>query len=322
MTTLVTGGTGFVGIHVVRQLAEQGGMVVSLSSRGVLDDVARQFLGEASRQVVCLKADVLELDRLRQGIREFGVETVVHGAAITAIGELEREVSHQAVMVNVGGTATVLEASRMEGVTRFIYLSSGTVYGSGDPQIPLREETLLNPKGIYAITKHAGEQIVSRYLDLFPIEGAILRISAPYGPLERPTGRRELMSPIYGWCRAAKAGEEVTLTDDLQRDFTYAVDMARGIVLTCRVPVLRHRVYNISSGCNVFFSEILGVLAKIRPQFKVRRVEVSSTSDFFRESLRGPLDISRAKEDLGFCPEYDLEGGLRSYLDWLERFPV
>lgn len=322
MTTLVTGGTGFVGTHVMRELAEQGETVASVSTHGFLDDAARQFLGDAGEQIICLKADILDLDKLREELRRLAVKTVVHGAAITAIGELERELPHQAVMVNVGGTATILEASRCEGVSRFIYLSSATVYGSGDPRIPLREEAVLNPTGVYAITKRAGEEIVTRYLDLFGMEGAILRISAPYGPLERPSGRRTVMSPIFDWCRAAQAGEEIVLSEDLERDFTYAVDTARGVMLACRAQALAHRIYNIASGRNVRFSVVLETLSRLRPQLRVQRKEVDSSSSFFRESLRGPLAIERPKGDLGFSPEYDIERGLRSYLDWLERFPV
>lgn len=322
VATLVTGGTGFVGIHVMRQLVEQGETVVSVSTSGSLDDVARQFLGNLVERVICVKADILDLGKLREEIRKLSVKTVVHGAAITAIGELEYEIPHQAVMVNVGGTATILEASRCEGISRFIYLGSATVYGSGDPRIPLREDAVLNPTGIYAITKRAGEEIVSRYFDLFEMDGTIVRISAPYGPLERPSGRRTVMSPLFGWCQAAVDGGEVVLEEDLERDFTFVVDTARVVVLTCQVRTLAHRVYNASSGCNVRFSEVLEMLSRLRPKLRVRYAEVGGSSGFFRESLRGPLSIARAREDLGFSPEYNLERGLRSYLEWRERHPV
>ena len=322
MTTLLTGGTGFVGIHVMRQLVEQGETVVSVSTSGSLDDTARQFLGNLGERVICVKADILDLGKLREEIRRLSVKTVVHGAAITAIGELEHEVPHQAVMVNVGGTATILEASRCEGISRFIYLSSATVYGSGDPCIPLREETFLNPTGIYAITKRAGEEIVSRYFDLFGMDGAIIRISAPYGPLERPSGRRTVMSPLFGWCQTAVAGGEVVLEEDLERDFTYVVDTARVVMLACQVRTLANRIYNASSGCNVSFSKVLETLSRLRPKLRVRYAEIGGSSSFFRESLRGPLSIARAREDLGFSPEYNIERGLRSYLEWRERHPV
>ncbi len=319
---MVTGGTGFVGIHVMRQLALQGEIVISVSTRGLLDPVATEFLGDAVEKILSEQGDILDLARLRDLIRHFKILTVVHGAAITAIGELEREVPHQAVMVNVGGTATVLEAARLEGVVRFLYLSSATIYGSGDPAVPLREEIISHPAGIYAITKRAAERVVERYSELFGIEAAILRISTPYGPLERPTGRRELMSLIYDWCRTAMKGQEITLAEDLERDFTYAVDTARGVALACGVSRLPYLLYNISSGRNFRFSEVLGVLKRLRPKLRVHYQTPSNMDSFFRNTLRGPLDISRAREHLGFNPEYSLERGLGSYLDWLEEHPV
>jgi nucleoside-diphosphate-sugar epimerase len=306
----------------MRQLAEQGESVISVSTSGALDDLARRFLGETAQRIVCVKADVLDLEKVKAVLHEFAVETVIHGAAITAIGDLEREVPYQAVMVNVGGTATMLEASRLQGIQRFFYLSSATIYGSGDPEIPLREDARPNPSGIYSITKQAAEQIVCRYFDIFKIKGAILRISTPYGPMEKPSERRELMSPIYGWARAAMAGEEVSLKGDLQRDFTYVADTARGVVLAWQARRLSHRLYNISSGLNIAFSEALETLKRLRPKFRVRINQTTEMVDFFRESLRGPLDIGQARKDLGFVPEYDLERGLKSYLDWLERFPI
>lgn len=322
MSILVTGGTGFVGIHIMRQLAETGESVVSMSTTGRLDETAQEFLGSAAESVNCLKADILNLDGLRRDINRMEIHTVVHGAAITAIGDLEREVCREAIMVNVGGTGTVLEASRLEGVKRFVHLSSATVYGSGDPTVALDEETALRPMGIYAITKRAAEEIALRYFELFDMDGAIMRISAPYGPLERPTGRRTVMSPVYEWCRAALKGDVVQLADDLERDLTYVADTAKCVVLACEASALPHPVYNVSSGRNVAFSQVLETLTRIRPGFSFRKEPGGDGADFFRASLRGPLSMQRAREDLGFVPQYDLEAGIEDYLSWLDKHPL
>ena len=322
MAVLVTGGTGFVGIHTMRQLALQGETVVSVSTRGALDEIAMELLGDAAGRIISEQGDILDLARLKELLHQFEIKTVVHGAAITAIGELERKVPHQAVMVNVGGTVTVLEAARLEGVTRFIYLSSAIIYGSGDPAVPLREERAPQPAGIYAITKRSAESVVERYSELFGMETAILRISTPYGPLERPTGRRELMSPIYDWCRAAMKGQEITLAEDLERDFTYAADTARGVTLACSASKLPYLLYKISCGKNFRFSEVLKLLQRLLPKLRIQYQIPNKMNSFFRNTLRGPLDTTRAREHLGFNPEYNLERGLRSYLAWLERHPV
>ena len=322
MSVLVTGGTGFVGIHVTAQLAESGESVVAFSAEGELDDVARDFLGPARERVTCVKGDVLDLESLRATIDRHGADRVIHGAAITAIGDLEPEAARQAALVNVGGTATVLEAARLAGVKRFVHLSSASVYGAADPRVPLDEEAPLEPNGIYGITKRAGEDIVRRYLELFGVDGVILRLSAPYGPLERPNPLRTVMSPVFHWCRAALNGDEVELADDLERDLTYVSDTARCVVLAFQSSKLRHGVYNASCGENLRFSDILAALARVRPGFRFRLKEGGKLSPFFRDSLRGALFMERARTDLGFVPRYDIESGLSRYLEWLERHPI
>ena len=289
MSVLVTGGTGFVGIHVVAQLAESGETVVALSMEGELDDASRDFLGPGGGRVVCEKGDVLDLDTLCAVMERHGVERVIHGAAITAIGDLEPQAARQAAVVNVGGTATVLEAARRAGVNRFVHLSSASVYGATDPEVPLEEDATLAPRGIYGVTKRAGEDVVRRYFELFGMKGAILRLSAPYGPLERPNPLRTVMSPVFHWCRAALDGEEVEVADDLVRDLTYASDAARCVVLAFSRTGLKHQVYNASCGENLRFSDILAALARVRPGFRFRLREGGALSPFFRDSLGGPF---------------------------------
>lgn len=322
MSVLVTGGTGFVGIHIVAQLAELGERVVALSVEGELDDVSREFLGPALERVACVKGDILDLDTVRAVMERHDVDRVIHGAAITAIGDLEPEAARQAAVVNVGGTATVLEAARLAGAGRFVHLSSASVYGATDPDIPLEEEAALEPRGIYGITKRAGEEIVRRYMELFGMDGVILRLSAPYGPLERPNPLRTVMSPVFHWCRAALHGDEVELADDLVRDLTYVSDTARCVVLAFQSSKLHHRVYNASCGQNLRFSDILAALTRVRTGFRFRLKESGALSPFFRDSLRGPLSMKRARADLGFAPRYDIERGLARYLEWLEGHPI
>ena len=322
MSVLVTGGTGFVGIHVAAQLAEMGESVVTLSVEGKLDRGALELVGAARERITCVEGSVLDLGRLRWIVDRYGVDRVIHGAAITAIGKLEKEAAHQAVLTNVGGTATVLEAARLAKLKRFLHLSSASVYGATDPEVPLEEDAPLDPRGIYGITKRAGEEIVRRYFELFGIDGAILRLSAPYGPLEHPNPMRTVMSPVFDWCRAALNGEEVELADDLVRDLTYVSDAARCVVLAFHGSKLPHTVYNASCGENLRFSDILAALARVRPGFRYRLREGGALSPFFRDSLRGPLSMERAKEDLGFVPQYDIESGLSRYLEWLERHRI
>lgn len=321
MSILVTGGTGFVGLHLLKALADGSEPVLSLSTSGALEETAREFLGEAVGRIRVLKGDVTDVEALRRLAHEEQVRTIVHAAAITAIGDTEARLAYGAVRVNVGGTAALLEAAREVALRRFVYVSSATNYGPCDPRVPIPEDQPLRPLGIYAVTKVAAENLALRYAELFNIPAAIVRISAPYGPLERPTGGRQVMSPLYEWCRAALAGGSVSLEADLERDFTYIADTVEGLRLVCRAPQLPHTVYNIACGQNLRFSEILATLQRIRPALTIARAD-RKMDPFFAQSLRGPLDITRARKDLGFAPRYDLEAGLREYLAWLAQHPI
>jgi nucleoside-diphosphate-sugar epimerase len=320
VTVLVTGGEGFVGMHVVRGLAAAGERVVSLGIGEGLGEVGQAFLGGLGEQVVFENGDVTDLMSVERVARDHSVDEIVHGAAVTAIGATERAAAHDAAMVNVGGTATVLEAARVRGVRRLVYLSSAMVYGAGEPTVSLGEDREPRPLGIYALTKHAGESLVVRYADLFGLDVGILRLSAPYGPLERPTESRSLMSPIFGWCRAALAGQAVALDADLERDFTFVGDTADAVVRAVRARALPERVYNVAGGVNVRFSEVLAILAGLCPGFAVARgTRPDEEESFFQASRRGPLAIARARRDLGWHPQTSLVDGLQTYLDWLGR---
>ena len=253
MSILVTGGTGFVGIHVTAQLAELGEAVVALSSEGELDDASFDFLGPGQERVTCVKGNVLDLDAVRAVMDRHGVDRVIHGAAVTAIGDLEREGARQATVVNVGGTATVLEAARLAGVKRFVHLSSASVYGATDPDVPLEEDAALAPRGIYGITKRAaGRRRAPLLRDVRHGRGH----PAPVRPLRSP-GTPQSPADCHvaslHWCRTALKGDEVELADDLVRDLTYVSDTARCVVLAFLKTDLEHQVYNASCGENLRF---------------------------------------------------------------------
>ena len=317
MSVLVTGGEGFVGVHVVRGLAAAGERVVSLGVGGGLDADGQALLGDLGHRVAFLEGDVRDLSALRRVIKAHEVERIVHGAAVTAIGDMEREAAHVAVMVNVGGTTSTLEAARLASVRRFVYVSSAMVYGAGDQAVSIGEDRETRPTGIYAITKRAAEALVLRYMDLFGLDAVILRLSAPYGPLEHPTESRRLMSPIFTWCRAARAGMPVCLAADLERDFTFVGDTADAIVRAVRADGLPERIYNVAAGRNVRFSEVLATHGRLWPGLDFTHVGQREVDSFFLESLRGPLEVVRAQRDLGWSPRTNLAEGLNTYLDWL-----
>jgi UDP-glucose 4-epimerase len=285
--------------------------------------VALRFLDDVIRQVAFVQADVRDRDAVRNCLRERGVEAVVHAAAITATRpDMERLRSPETVEVNVMGTVAVLEAARVEPLHRIVHVSSGSIYGRTDPLVPLRETAPANPVGLYPITKWAGEQIARRYAEVHELPVVAVRLTLPFGPMERDTGSRALLSPFAGWIRSALAGEELLLPDlGAGRDYTYAEDVARAIVAVLEGERLRYDTYNVGNGRRHTVAEIVealrehfpGLRCRVAPEDEAVRLAVGPRTE------RGPLDPARLFEDRGYRPSYDLKAGLARTVEWIKR---
>ena len=173
--------------------------------------------------------------------------------------------------INIGGLANVLELARIAGVRRFVYVSSGAAYGlaAGTDQT-YSEDMPAAPDSIYGITKYAGELITRRYGELYGFEQVSVRLSTPYGPMERVTGHRAVMSALYQWTGQVARGEPLSVQADSfapddGRDYTYAVDTARGLQAILDAPELSHDLYNLTTGVWITYREILDALAEIAP---------------------------------------------------------
>ena len=317
MVTLVTGGTGFVGANIVRDLAGNGHQVVSFDINGP-DQLLRDFLGDDLSAVTFVQGDIVDrasVDRLGQDHR---IDKIVHAAVYTVNREaLEIERSRDVVAINLEGTANLLELARTQQVSRFVYVSSGAVYGAALPgDQTLNEETPPVPENLYGITKFASEMITRRYGELHGFSTASVRLSTPYGPVERVTGHRAIMSVFYDWTGRAVRGESITAEDmDQGRDYIYIADIADGIRAVLDAPALPHGLYNLTTGIWLIFQEILDAVIELSPGTQVvtpAAVDKSGSEGY----SRGPLSGHRLFDDLGWTPKYGLKAGLADYIKW------
>ena len=321
MATLVTGGTGFVGSNIVKTLAQRGHEVVCFDVVEA-DAVVRSYLEPWAGQVSFLQGDILNRGNLEGVAADHHITKIVHAAVFTAIlPDIETERSRDIVDVNVLGTANLLDLACDLSLERFLYVSSGAVYGqSRGTEAVLTEDAVLDPRNLYASTKYTSEQLARRYSELMGVPAVSARLSSPYGPMERVTGHRALLSVLYEWTGNVVRGEPITLADrSLGRDYTYVADTAAGIVTILDAPSLSHNVYNVSAGGLVTLEDIVEALTELRPSLQVMEDPAKEFAILQRGGSRGALDISRLREDLGFSAGYDLKAGLDEYLSWREN---
>ena len=324
MATLVTGGTGFVGANIVRELARAGHEVVSYDVSPA-DDLVRQFIADWNDQISFVQGDIRDQDAVTSLASSHSIDKIIHAATYTVNQHaLEVERGRDVVGINVEGLANVLELARIAGVQRCLYVSSGAAYGiaAGTDQT-YSEEMPVSPDSMYGITKYAGELITRRYGELHGFSTVSVRLSTPYGPMERVTGHRAVMSALYQWTGQMARGEPLQVqTDSFDpeegRDYTYSVDTARGLQTILDAPELPHDLYNLTAGPWITYREILETLAEMEPGTPTPAGVADGAAARARASVpsRGPLSGHRLRQDLGWQPDFDLRGALTDYLQW------
>ena len=227
--------------------------------------------------------------------------------------DIERDRSRSIVDINVTGTANLLDLATTLSMERFLYVSSGSVYGEGlDPGGVLQEEIKLYPRTLYASTKYASELLTRRYGELHGFQTVSTRLSSPYGPMERVTGHRAVMSVLYEWTRDAVRGGSIRLGDrTASRDYTYVADTASAICSILDAPSLSYGEYNIASGYAHTLEEIARALKEARPSVEIVDDPTYQVRSLRPDTARGPMDVTRLREDVGFQPAYDLVSGIR-----------
>ena len=302
MKSLVTGGAGFIGSHLVDALLEMGHEVIVLDnlSTGRLENLAQVKNNVRIRQCD-LGIDGDWKDSFS------GIDWVFHLAALADIVPSIQE-PEAYFRSNVDGTFNVLQASRQAAVRRFVYVASSSSYGV--PSVfPTPEISKICPQYPYALTKYLGEELVLHWAKVYALEALSLRFFNVYGPRSRTSGT---YGAVFGVFLAQKlAGEPFTVVGDGEqtRDFTYISDIVSAL-LGAAQSQYSNRVYNVGSGSTVSVNRLVQLLGGRRVFIPKRPGEPECTYG----------DITRIQEELGWKPRVSIEQGVQILLSNIDAW--
>lgn len=317
MQVLITGGMGVIGAETSRKFVREGHRPVVFARHR--DD---SLIGDIADKIEFEPGDILDMPRLLDVIKRHQVTHIVHAAAF--VGAVSAANPPLSIQVNVLGTVNVLEGARLFDVRRVVFTSAKGIYGPirgeyGPPHYrPIPEDMPKDPQRIYDSAKLMAEQTVLYYAKTFDIDAAILRFATTYGPGK--TARHGKMGVTSQIVEAPFNGRPFhhPYGSEAKDDFVYNKDSAQAIYLATVAKAVPSRVYNIGSGRGETLNDFAAVIRKRIPGADI---EIGPGDNFLGMPYppHGVYDVSRARNELGFRPEYDIDRAVGDYVESLKR---
>jgi UDP-glucose 4-epimerase len=304
--TLVTGGAGFIGSHLVDELVRTGRPV------RVLDDFStglRSNLSHHKASVEIIDGSLTDPAAVARAVR--GVGVVYHLGALASVARSVETpaVTHAACAT---GTLNLLDAARKSGVRRVVYAASSSAYGGSSGEGGQREDQPVAARSPYAAAKLAGELYMQAFAHTYGIETVRLRFFNIFGPRQRSD------SPYSGvialFTAAMSEGRAPTIQGDgsQSRDFTFVANAVQALTKAADAPEVSGNVYNVGTGRSISVLELVAAL---------NRILVTDLDPAFGPTRAGDVkfsraDITRTRSDLGYDPAVSFEDGLKRTVEW------
>ena len=299
-TVVVTGGSGFIGSHVVDALVDAGHQVT------VVDHRIRPHRSDVNFEDV----DLMDLSSVVVATK--GAEHIFHLAAVSNVNYAYKYPVYSASL-NVMGTAHILEAARINGAQRVYFASTVWVYNGAPNEKPADETVPFYLEGaghIYTSTKMAAEMMCHNYSQLYRVPFTILRYGIPYGPRMR----EELLIPLF--IKKALNGEPLTISGkgEQYRNFVYVRDMAEAHVLAMKESAV-NQTYNLEGTRKVTVLEVAEGIRKILGHAVKLDCVPARPGDFGGKEV----SANKARVELGWYPTVSFEDGLSRTVDWFRE---
>ena len=310
MATLITG-LGLVGTSYAQLALKRGESIVFYDVAPRKDFLAKK-LGSAG--VVVVQRDVRDLPALIEAIQKYKIDTVLHTAGL--IGGKVAQPIYTGMQINVMGTINVAEAVRLTGVKRLVQISTFGVYdrrSEGDS--PIDERFHRGPGEAYGNSKVAKELMVEAYQRLYGFELIVLRLANVYGVghFAGGSGGGEM---VQNMLQTGIKGGTVKIAQEQARDFEYIYykDLGRALDKAATVPLAAPATLNIGTGVVIPFTDLVATAEKLLPNLQVEMLPGKPP-----RSAKQPMVIDKARQLLGWEPEYDLEAGFTDYIKELKE---
>jgi UDP-glucose 4-epimerase len=317
MKVMITGGMGVIGAEATRKFVNEGHRPVVYARRR-----DESLISDVLDGVDIELGDITDAARLTEVLQAYKVTHIVHTAGYVSAPSAANV--PLGIYVNVMGTTNVVEAARQLGIERVVYTSAKGVYGpfrgeDGYPTYkPIEEDHPKTPARIYDCAKLMAEHTCLYYNTAFNVDVVLLRFATTFGPGK--TERHGNMGVTSQIIEAPAKGLPFHLKQggDEKDDFVYNKDSALGIYLATVTENLEHRVFNIGSGIGRTLNDFADVLRRKIPGADI---EIGPGLNFLGAPfpLAGIYDISRARNELGYEPQYDLERAIDDYLAAFKR---
>lgn len=300
MTTLVTGGTGFIGSYVTHELLKRGEDVISYELIPTTE-----LIGDIADQVKIIRGDILDTPSFFRAVKENNVDRIIH--LVFLLIDACKANPRKAIEVNCIGTNSVLEAARTFDIKKVVFASSTAVYGSpedyGGPAVPIKEGDQLKPSTLYGACKILCEFMCEQYLNDYGIDYVALRPSIVYG-YGRKRGGFTFANDVIQY---PAMGQPVKISyADQELNWIYVTDTAKALAMSNLTQNLKHHIFNLGGDVHT----LRGAAEFVKKL--IPGAEITLESGTLGWASR--YDTTRISEELGFVPEYSLEKAIEDFI--------
>ena len=308
MTYLVTGGAGFIGSHIVDELLTLGKDVV------VLDDMSSGNPSNLSEEIPLINGSVTDPHDIHAICNEYPIDGIFHLAALTSVQKSvdNPDYTHE---VNATGTLNVLCAAKKYHIRKVVFSASAAAYGDG-PIFPKREDMIPQPLSPYAVSKLSAEMYCDVFSRLYGVQTVSLRYFNVFGPRQDPHSEYAAVIPKFIEC--VLQGKSPTIFGDGEqtRDFVFVKDVVQANLKAMASDV--SGLFNIGCGRQTSLNQLLQM---------IETIVGTTVPALFKDARPGDVrdsvaDISKARLLLEYSPEYSIEAGIRSTVEYFRNLSI